>query len=552
MKAVNGMMSQRINQSFMDYSDSAADLVLLADSFSSHASAAHEWQDGRSSAASGASGDEPQQPAGRSKSFSSGKLQHLGSADEDSIPAVHRSSKSMTISGRPPLKGSIHRQRSTAAGELSHAGSGRFGSALQSARKSIAAAPSLGLASPKEAPGRQTMGLLPSLQPVRHILTPDNVEETGSRLQRTTTTAQVLLLDVPLEHILRAESPTEAGSAAANEANSLSGCQADGDQGWAARNAGGLASCLSTRSSVRWQLDDADSADDGGEAGAMPEGREGALCTYDKTRWRRLEDFAALSTIADGRNTHVYLGVTKDAKQATVAIKAYYKAHMGPGAGRHLALERELLRTLRHPHIVQGFGEFEDEAANYLVQEFAEGDNLLHYIRHHQSLARREGLSHTACMPEQEIAVRIAAPLLDALALLHSRGIVHCDLKPENLVFQRGVLKVIDLGLAIDVAVDKLHCKVGTLHYLSPEVIAANPPQGAAATKLDIWGLGIVVWELLTGRTPFYHESRNITMSLITEAKLPLDDLTRLHVSSQCKDFLTPALNEEVINILKA
>lgn len=73
---------------------------------------------------------------------------------------------------------------------------------------------------------------------------------------------------------------------------------------------------------------------------------------------------------------------------------------------------------------------------------------------------------------------------------------------------------------------------MGTLHYMSPEVIGGNPTVEWAALS-DIWGLGVVVHELLTGVTPFHHESRNITKANILEAKLSMIPLTDRNISFQ-------------------
>lgn len=158
--------------------------------------------------------------------------------------------------------------------------------------------------------------------------------------------------------------------------------------------------------------------------------------------------------------------------------------------------QREALSTtsLAHPNIVNIFDVGEEGSLHYLVMEYVPGKTLKEYI-----------IDHSPVPPEQ--AVKIMKQLASALAHAHQNQIVHRDIKPQNILMDPdGNVKITDFGIAMALSATsytQTNSVLGTVHYLSPEQARG----GAANKKSDIYSLGIVMFELLTGRLPFSGES---------------------------------------------
>lgn len=158
--------------------------------------------------------------------------------------------------------------------------------------------------------------------------------------------------------------------------------------------------------------------------------------------------------------------------------------------------QREALSTtsLAHPNIVNIFDVGEEGSLHYLVMEYVPGKTLKEYI-----------IDHSPVPPEP--AVKIMKQLASALAHAHQNQIVHRDIKPQNILMDAdGNVKISDFGIAMALSATsytQTNSVLGTVHYLSPEQARG----GAANKKSDIYSLGIVMFELLTGRLPFSGES---------------------------------------------
>ncbi len=158
--------------------------------------------------------------------------------------------------------------------------------------------------------------------------------------------------------------------------------------------------------------------------------------------------------------------------------------------------QREALSatSLTHPNIVDIFDVGEDEEIHYLVMEYIEGQTLKKYIQMHGPLKPEEALP-------------IMRQLVSAISNAHHNGIVHRDIKPQNILMDKdGNVKITDFGIAMALSSTdhtKTNSVIGTVHYLSPEQARG----GMATKKSDIYSLGIVLYELLTGELPFSAES---------------------------------------------
>lgn len=152
--------------------------------------------------------------------------------------------------------------------------------------------------------------------------------------------------------------------------------------------------------------------------------------------------------------------------------------------------EARSVAALSHPNIVQVFDYGEDESGPYIVMELVEGDDLASIIR------------DTGPLPPRQ-AARIAAEIAKALHAAHGRGIVHRDVKPSNVLVSRdGRVKVADFGIARALAESQLTLPgttLGSVHYFSPEQARGEPATPAS----DVYALGIVLFEALTGQRPF-------------------------------------------------
>lgn len=162
----------------------------------------------------------------------------------------------------------------------------------------------------------------------------------------------------------------------------------------------------------------------------------------------------------------------------------------------HRRFQREALSatSLQHPNIVSIYDVGEDGDMHYIVMEYIKGKTLKQYINESLPLSPAR-------------SVQIMRQLTSAIAHAHENQIIHRDIKPQNiLVDQEGNIKVTDFGIATSLSATsytKTNSVIGTVHYISPEQARG----GTATKKSDIYALGIVLYELLTGELPFSGES---------------------------------------------
>ncbi len=157
--------------------------------------------------------------------------------------------------------------------------------------------------------------------------------------------------------------------------------------------------------------------------------------------------------------------------------------------------ETQLLKTLRHPNIVHTFGGKTEGDQRFYAMELIEGGNL------DELIGERGRLS-------TDTTVAYALQMCAGLAHAHEKGIVHRDIKPGNFLLSKdGHLKLADFGLATVAAANKLTAAgktMGTFRYMAPEQIRGKPDP---CPQTDLYSLGIVLFEMLTGKTPFDAET---------------------------------------------
>lgn len=156
--------------------------------------------------------------------------------------------------------------------------------------------------------------------------------------------------------------------------------------------------------------------------------------------------------------------------------------------------EMEILKDLKHPHIVNTFGGTCEGDQWFYAMELIEGGTLGGLLLEQGKLPWRDVI---------EFGLQICA----ALEYAHSHGVIHRDIKPGNLLLMRsGKIKLVDFGLALVTAETRLTATgktMGSLLYMAPEQISGKPP---LSHKTDLYALGCVLFELLCGRTPFVGE----------------------------------------------
>jgi serine/threonine-protein kinase len=223
---------------------------------------------------------------------------------------------------------------------------------------------------------------------------------------------------------------------------------------------------------------------------------------------QQLGPFTIDKELGSGAMGSVYLArYTKTGQRMAVKLIALGLA------GNELALARfereaEILKQLRHPNIVRLFGVGRYQGAPYYAMEYVEGESL------DRLLARRGRFGW-------DEVVHFGTQICAALQHAHEKGIVHRDLKPSNLMVLRdGTIKLTDFGIAKDMdatALTAANSTVGTAAYMSPEQCRGDRD---LTVKSDLYSLGVMFFEMLTGRKPFIAET-------------PMD-MFLLHIQAQC------------------
>ncbi|KAF2085303.1 Pkinase-domain-containing protein [Saccharata proteae CBS 121410] len=200
-----------------------------------------------------------------------------------------------------------------------------------------------------------------------------------------------------------------------------------------------------------------------------------------------LSDFTIQRTLGTGSFGRVHLVQSKH-NNRFYAVKVLKKAQVVKMKQvEHTNDERRMLQKVKHPFLITLWGTFQDSKNLYMVMDFVEGGELFSLLRKSQRFPN-------------PVAKFYAAEVTLALDYLHSLDIIYRDLKPENLLLDRhGHLKITDFGFAKEVP-DITWTLCGTPDYLAPEVVASK----GYNKSVDWWSLGILIFEMLCGFTPFW------------------------------------------------
>lgn len=230
----------------------------------------------------------------------------------------------------------------------------------------------------------------------------------------------------------------------------------------------------------------------------------GLNCPLQLQRHLELTDFQFIRAIGHGCASTVF-EVIHVPSGIRCVLKVCLKERMYPEAERCIRREVNIHSSIRHPYILTFYASFEDPSAFYFLLEYAAQGDLLRYNR-----KRYNGM-----MPEADFCKTVLLPLLNALSYLHSNHIIHRDIKPENiLVDKMGHIRLCDFGFSINSYEERPKSFLGTLEYMAPEIISGG--RSVYKESVDIWSLGVLTYECLSGVSPFYRQSeRDITEAIL-------------------------------------
>lgn len=243
-----------------------------------------------------------------------------------------------------------------------------------------------------------------------------------------------------------------------------------------------------------------------------------------------VENYHVIELVGEGSFGKVYKGRRKYTGQ-TVAMKFILKHGKSEKDIHNLRQEIEILRKLKHENIIQMLDSFESPQEFCVVTEFAQGELF-------------EILEDDKCLPEEEVQ-RITKQLVRALHYLHSNRIIHRDMKPQNiLICAGGVVKLCDFGFARAMSTNTvvLRSIKGTPLYMAPELVREQPYNHT----VDLWSLGVILYELFVGQPPFYTNSVYALIRHIIKDPVKYPD----NMSSNFRSFLRGLLNKDPHNRL--
>eukprot|EP00937_MAST-01D_sp_MAST-1D-sp2_P005104 g5104.t1 len=242
-------------------------------------------------------------------------------------------------------------------------------------------------------------------------------------------------------------------------------------------------------------------------------------------RWK-LDDFDIGKKLGDGKFGNVYLAREKKTKYV-VALKVLKKAQLEKANVVHqLQREIEIQSHLRHRNILRLYGYFYDADRIYLILEYALGGELYKQLQKSDN-----GL-------DEKTAAKYTFEVAQALHYCHTKHVIHRDVKPENLlVGSDDRIKIADFGWSVHTAASRRKTMCGTLDYLPPEMVKGRGHN----FQVDVWSVGVLLYELLDGNPPFEAEGNTATYRRIARVDLKFPP----HFSSDARDLIGRLLQKE-------
>ncbi|CAN0879536.1 Serine/threonine-protein kinase AtPK2/AtPK19 [Linum grandiflorum] len=236
-----------------------------------------------------------------------------------------------------------------------------------------------------------------------------------------------------------------------------------------------------------------------------------------------IDDFEVLKVVGQGAFGKVYQ-VRKRGTCDIFAMKVMRKDKIVENDQvEYMKAEREILSKVDHPFIVQLKYSFQTKYRIYLVLDFINGGHLFFQL-YHQGLFR------------EDLARIYTAEIVSAVSHLHANGIMHRDLKPENILLDEdGHVMLTDFGLAKEFDDNtRSNSMCGTVEYMAPEIVQGKGHDKAA----DWWSVGILLYEMLTGKPPFIGGNRSKIQQKIVKEKIKLPAFLSSDAHSLLKGLL--------------
>ncbi|KAI9376975.1 hypothetical protein POPTR_019G007200v4 [Populus trichocarpa] len=221
-----------------------------------------------------------------------------------------------------------------------------------------------------------------------------------------------------------------------------------------------------------------------------------------------------------------------------VAVKQVYLSKLNKNLRNCLDCELNFLSSVNHPNIIRLLDVFEDDCCMFLVLEFCSGGNLASYLQQHGRV-------------QEKIAKRFTQQMGDGLKILQSHHIIHRDLKPENILLSGKesdvVLKIADFGLSRVLPDNYVETVCGSPFYMAPEVLQFQRYD----YKVDMWSVGVILFELLNGYPPFRGRTNfQLLQNIKSSSCLPFSQHILSGLHPDCVDICSRLLSANPVQRL--
>ena len=269
-------------------------------------------------------------------------------------------------------------------------------------------------------------------------------------------------------------------------------------------------------------------------ASALPS--PSAASSSASTTKRSVGAYIVTKRLGNGSFATVWRGYHRHTLQP-VAIKSISLAKLASNRKHVANLESEIecMRALQHENVVRLIETHDSERHKYLIMEFCEGGDLSHYLRKHKQ---------PLPLP---LAQRFAIQLRRGLEVLHSRQLIHRDLKPQNLLLDQShspytaVLKLADFGFARSLLADDMAATLcGSPLYMAPEILKYQ----AYDAKVDLWSVGAILYEMVVGRVPYTGQNHIQLLDRIEREEVSWP--AAVEVSAECRQLIERLLKRRV------
>jgi len=238
-----------------------------------------------------------------------------------------------------------------------------------------------------------------------------------------------------------------------------------------------------------------------------------------------LNDFEIGKPLGRGKFGKVYLAREKKSKYI-VALKVLTKSQLlKAGVEHQLRREIEIQCHLRNRNILRMYGYFYDNKRIYLILEYSTGGELYRKLTSKGRFNEKNSAKYICDMAQ-------------ALSYCHAKHIIHRDIKPENLLIgSRGEIKIADFGWSVHAPTSRRNTLCGTLDYLPPEMVEGREHD----EMVDVWSLGVLMYEFLVGSPPFEAEGHSATYRRISRVDLKFPK----GLSEDSKDLIRKLLQKD-------